>query len=206
MNFYVDERVLVPRSPIAELIEKRFQPWVNPDDVTRILDLCTGSACIGIACAKYFPAAQVDVSDISKDALEVAAKNCALHKVEHQVRLYKSDLFAALPKVKYQVIVSNPPYVSEEEMAELPTEYNHEPTLALTAGSLGLDFAKKILYQASDYLAQDGILIVEVGNSEVALAQVYPQVPFTWLEFERGGGGVFLLTKEQIDEFRELFQ
>lgn len=205
LPFYVDERVLIPRSPIAELIEAGFSPWINPDDVKNVLDLCTGSACIAIATAKYMPHVSVDAADISDDALQVAKTNVARHECQDQVKLIRSDLFANIPAKKYDIIVSNPPYVSEEEVAALPDEYRHEPVLGLEAGIKGLDIVKRILQHASDYLSEDGILIVEVGNTEYTLQEAYPEIPFTWLEFERGGGGVFILTASELAQLKTTF-
>ncbi|KGP63444.1 SAM-dependent methyltransferase [Legionella norrlandica] len=201
LPFYVDERVLIPRSPIGELINNQFSPWIEPEQVHHILDLCTGSGCIAIACCYAFPEAQVDAVDISSEALAVAAINCEQHEVGEQLQLIESDCFAALPNKKYDLIVSNPPYVGKEEMQTLPDEYRHEPVLALETGNNGLAIVEKILKSAHDYLNEHGILVVEVGNSEEALCDAYPLVPFTWLEMSNGGQGVFLLTKQQLEEY-----
>jgi len=200
LPFYVDERVLIPRSPFAELIGDHFLPWIEEDKVHRILDLCTGCACIAIACCYAFPEAQVDAVDISSEALAVAAINAAELDVGDQLTLIESDCFANVPQEQYDVIVSNPPYVGKEEMQTLPDEYHYEPVMALEAPNNGLAIVEKILNSAHAYLSDHGILIVEVGNSEEALCEAYPQVPFTWLEMSHGGQGVFLLTKQQLDK------
>jgi ribosomal protein L3 glutamine methyltransferase len=200
LPFYVDERVLIPRSAIAELIEQRFAPWIAATRVRNVLDMGTGSGCIALASAKAFPRARVDALDIDAAALEVAAINRRRLRLTRRVRLIESDHFTALSGCSYDIIVSNPPYVGEREMRGLPPEYGHEPRHALESGRIGLDSVATILREAGGFLRPRGLLVVEVGNTERVLAQAFPRLPFTWLDFERGGGGVFLLTREQLEK------
>ncbi len=192
----VDARVLVPRSPIAELIAARFAPFVEADRVGRILDIGTGSGCIAIACAHAFPMASVDASDISADALAVARDNIARHGLEGRVRTVQADVYDGLPEGRYDIIVSNPPYVPTAVVEALPAEYRHEPVLGLESGADGLDHVRRILEGRIGRLNPGGILVVEVGDTEENVARAWPGLPFLWLEFEHGGGGVFLLRME----------
>ena len=207
MPFYVDERVLIPRSPFAELLLDQFSPWVNPDNVASIVDLGTGSGCIAIALAMAFPDAHVDGIDVSDDALAVAAINVDRYELGGRLRLVNSDFFDSLDPVRdrYDLIVSNPPYVDGDDMSSLPEEFRHEPELGLTAGADGLDSVRTILHDAATYLNANGVLVVEVGNSQDALCATFPGVDFVWLEFEFGGDGVFLLTREQLVLHKDAF-
>ena len=204
LGFYVDENVLVPRSPLAELVETGFGPWVEPDTIARVLDLCTGSGCIGIAAAVYLPDADIDLADISPAALAVATRNIAAQGLEDRVRVVESDLFAGLGAQKYDLIVTNPPYVSAEELAALPAEYQREPRLGLAGGASGLDLVLRILREAPRFLKEDGVLIVEVGKTAAALEALFPEIAFMWIEFERGGEGVFLLDRARLLEYQPL--
>ncbi|MHB0804633.1 50S ribosomal protein L3 N(5)-glutamine methyltransferase [Stutzerimonas nitrititolerans] len=205
LPFIVDERVLIPRSPIGELIDRRFEPWLAQAPA-RVLDLCTGSGCIGIACAYEFLEAEVVLADLSFEALEVANRNIEHHGLEDRVYTVQSDGFDGLPKQRFDLILSNPPYVDAEDIADMPNEFHHEPALALACGEDGLDLVRRILAQAADHLTETGTLIVEVGNSQVHVEALYPEVEFTWLEFARGGHGVFLLAASQCREHQVLFR
>ncbi|MDG1484992.1 MAG: 50S ribosomal protein L3 N(5)-glutamine methyltransferase [Porticoccaceae bacterium] len=204
LPFHVDERVIIPRSPLAELIYDGFQPWCEsaPDFV---LDLCTGSGCIGIACAYAFEQAEVVLSDISADALAVTQANILEHNVASRVTAVESDLFDNLGRRRFDLIISNPPYVDARDLAEMPDEYQHEPELALASGHDGLDFTRRLLREAEQYLTPQGVLVVEVGNSWVALEQAFSLVPFVWIEFAEGDSGVFVLTRDQLLEHKESF-
>ena len=206
LPFIVDQRVIVPRSPIGALIGERFQPWCKTQPI-QILDLCTGGGCIGIACAYAFQDAQIVLTDISADAIAVATMNIAGHDVGDRVTAVVSDLFAGLDSEKrFDLIVSNPPYVDLDDLASMPEEYQYEPALALASGNDGLDFTRRLLREAEHYLTQDGVLVVEVGNSSQALGLAFPMVPFVWIDFDEGDGGVFMLTRQELVEHRESFQ
>lgn len=200
LEFYVDERVLVPRSPIAELIEQGFAPWVDGGRVHRILELCTGSGCIAVACALAFPEAWVEATDISADALAVAWINVERHAVGDRLHLIESDLYQAVPPHRYDLIITNPPYVPAADVASLPAEYRHEPSLGLAAGDEGLAIVTRILRESAARLSEHGALIVEVGDRQEVLSRRYPRVPFLWFDFEHGGDGVFMLTAAQLRE------
>ena len=203
LEFVINEDVLVPRSPLAELILDQFQPWARPDRVNRVLDLCAGSGCIAIATAVHMPGVRVDAADISAAALDVARRNVQRHDLENRVILLQSDLFNDIPPAKYDLIVSNPPYVPAGSISGLPAEYCAEPGLGLASGEDGLDAVLTILLDAPRFLGEDGILVCEVGESEQRLAEALPSVPFTWLEFAHGGSGVFVLTRNQLEEAGE---
>jgi ribosomal protein L3 glutamine methyltransferase len=201
LKFYVDERVLVPRSPLAELIQRQLAPWVDGAGVQRALDVGTGSGCLAIALAHFLPHVRVDATDTDPAALRVARSNVSRHRVGDRVRVLRSDLFGALAGQRYQVILTNPPYVPAARMQALPAEYGHEPSTALTAGDDGLDLARRILRQAGAYLTAGGVLFMEVGEAADALLGAYPRVPFTWLELAEGGEGVIQLTADQLNEY-----
>ena len=201
LKFAVNEQVLVPRSPIAELIHHQFQPWLTREP-RRILDLCTGSGCIGIACAYEFPDAEIVLSDISETALAVAETNVRDHDLRDRVRVCHSDGLNNLKGEIFDLIVSNPPYVDADDMASVPAEYRAEPELALASGEDGLDFTRRLLASAADHLSEEGLLVVEVGNSAPALERAFPRMPFAWPEFERGGHGVFILTARDLRAYK----
>lgn len=199
LEFEVDPRVIVPRSPFAELIHDRFEPWIDPGRVRRILDIGTGSGCIAIACALAFPEASVDAVDLSPQALEVARRNVSRHAVGDRLRLHLGDVYEPLGDARYDLVVSNPPYVSDAEMRDLPPEYLHEPDLALRAGADGLDVVRRVLAGLPRHLEPGGALFVEMGDSDVHVQAAFPDLPLTWLEFVHGGGGVFLLRAEDLE-------
>lgn len=198
LRFYVDERVLIPRSHIAEFIQDGFEPWLASDKIKDVLDLCTGSGCIAIAMAVYYENTNVDASDISAEALQVAQRNIEQHQVQDRVKTIRSDLFQNIPQKKYDLILSNPPYVDAATMNNLPEEFKKEPALGLASGDDGLDAVRQILANAADYLQAHGILVCEVGDSADALMEAFPEIPFLWLETCHGEPTVFLLTWEQL--------
>ena len=198
-QFYVDERVIVPRSFIAELIPAYLSPWVrDPDTITDILELCTGSGCLPIMLADAFPEAHLDTADISSDALEVAKINVATYGLEDRISLFESDLYAKVPNKKYQLIISNPPYVNSTSMTKLPQEYLHEPQIALGGGDDGMDLVRTIIAGAKERLTPDGILIVEIGHERAYAEAAFPELEFTWVSTSAGDDMVFLLTADQL--------
>lgn len=200
-NFYVDERVIVPRSFIAELIPERFSPWVqDPEEVTDILELCTGSGCLPIMLADAFYNAQVDAVDISKDALDVARKNIQTYELEDRITLIESDLYSNIPDKLYDMIITNPPYVNSNSMGKLPQEYLHEPQIALAGGDDGMDLVRKIVAGAAKRLKPNGILMVEIGNERVFAEEAFAEYGLTWLSTSAGDDMVFMLTAEQLQD------
>jgi len=198
-KFYVDERVLIPRSYFAELLAEGFAPWVSdPQAIESALDLCTGSGCLAILMALAFPHARIDASDISKDALAVAQRNVADYGLQERIRLVQGDLFAPLGKRRYDLIISNPPYVTAEAMRNLPPEYRHEPALALAAGEDGLAIVRRILATAKKHLNPEGLLAVEVGHNRALVEAAFPSLPFTWIDTESGSDKIFLLRREEL--------
>ncbi|MEE8338887.1 MAG: 50S ribosomal protein L3 N(5)-glutamine methyltransferase [Xanthomonadales bacterium] len=204
LEFATGRAALVPRSPIAELVLERFQPWVDPARVGRVLDMCTGSGCIAIAIACNMPWTRVDAVDISPGALEIAARNVRRHAVDDRVNLIESDLFRSLPGRRYELIVANPPYVPVESINALPDEYRAEPVLGLVSGSDGLNATLSILMDAPRFLSQNGVLVCEVGESKDRLLALLPELPFLWLDFSAGGSGVFVLKREELEHAGEL--
>lgn len=199
LPFYVDERVLIPRSPFAEIIETQFEPWLSAESITSVLEIGTGSGCMAIATALALPEVEIVAVDISSEALAVAKMNVDKYDLAHQVHLLHSDLFSQIPiEQTFDLILSNPPYVDAEDMASLPREYHHEPSSALAAGKDGLDIVHRILKEAAQHLNPGGVLMIEVGNSSGALVAAYPNVPFIWVELARGGDGIFVLTREAL--------
>jgi ribosomal protein L3 glutamine methyltransferase len=206
LPFTIDRRAIIPRSPIAELIAQDFQPWYRGEQPKSVLDLCAGSGCIGIACAMYMPGIEVDLVDLSAPALALAQENIERHALQDRVTAIESDLFAGLaPGRRYNIIASNPPYVDAADLASMPAEYRHEPALALGSGADGLELSRRLLREAGNYLSDDGLLVLEVGNSAVALEQQYPEIAFTWIDFERGGEGVLVMTAEELAAQQHLF-
>lgn len=204
LRFIVNESTLIPRSPIAELILNGFDNWLEADSVGAVLDMCTGSGCIGIATLQACPNAQVDLVDLSVEALKVAQQNIDMYHLNDVVTAIHSDLFANLQGKKYNLIISNPPYVDQIEMDALPEEYQKEPRLGLESGKDGLDLTRRILAEAADYLSEEGVLIVEVGVSQHYLERAYPELPFYWFEFEHGGEGVFAIHKSELEVFQDI--
>jgi ribosomal protein L3 glutamine methyltransferase len=198
LEFNIDRRAIIPRSPIAELIEQEFSPWYAGQELSRVLDLCCGSGCIGLAVAAWLPDTQVDLADIDPGALALARENARLHGLEDRVRIEQSDLFSGLRGRQYDLIITNPPYVDEQDVSTMPAEYRHEPELALGSGVDGLSAIRDILAHGAHFLSPDGLLVAEVGNSWQALEAAFPQIPFTWIELERGGHGVFVLTAQEL--------
>ena len=202
MSFRCDTRAIIPRSPLAELIQNAFQPWYAGPEPQRLLDLCSGGGCIGIASALYHPQLSVDLAELDADAIALSVENIEMHQLQSRVTAVQSDLFGGVTGRRYDLIVSNPPYVDTNDLATMPPEYHHEPSLALGSGEDGLDLTRQILARAEEFLEPQGLLVVEVGNSWEALEAQYPRLAFTWLGFERGGHGVFALTAMELQDYR----